>query len=974
MGFLRWMGLSALLVLTLTGAARSDEYFQQFVHYTINAHLDASEKMLTGTETIVYTNNSPDTIPEFYLHLYPNAYRNRHTAFMKHYRQRFNLNLFDLPGKHRGYLDITDVRVDGKPASVEVDDTIARFALPAPLKPGETVTIELAFESKIRQRIGRAGYEGDHYDMAQWYPKVVVYDENGFHPNKFEAGEFYGEFGTYDVILEIPDNFVVAATGSVVSGDPGWDYNPVGRPGKRKASGHRQIHFHAENVHDFAWSADPTFVVEDTTVAGIDIRSIYRHDSRKTWADSTLAHGIRAIEWLTERVGPYPYPQVTIVEALFKGGMEYPMLVMDGRADESLVVHEIGHIYFYGILANDENAEAWLDEGFTTFQTRWFNEQKYGPDGNPARRNWYERITPQPDLWEEYRGKVFALQRRGYGERVAQPAENFDHSYYTHVYYKAALILNAIRYAAGEEVFQKILHEYYAQWQLKHVNEERFRSVVESVVEVDLKDQFDQWLHTPKICDYELSEVRTRETSDGVQTSVVIKRLGELFLPIEVHFELEDGTVSKHRIDGKLRTIRQSFLLPSKPKRTAINPDNEIMDVDLTNNFSPRRTNFQIDWPNNHYYPEDGYTIRHRPGAWYNDVDGLKAGYHLSGSFHNLRRRIKFGLYYGALSERLDFSASYEKPIKFLGRKGEMGLFGYKMEGRQDFHFQIHLKQRRTLIKPPVQEFIIGYGYHELTDARYLTSPEIYDTNMADVGVYFAYRADPQVDLFATDLRTDLRFGRGWTGGDYHYERLSFDFRLYTREALFPLQLRMRTFIGVLGGTSTPTQQKFNLAGGGPLAQERRFWLRSPGAIWPELHYHEPGDGNLRGYYQGTFGVNKLVAFNAELGSKIPFWILTPVIKPLLGVVKWYGFYDAGKILDDANPIGSSARVQSLADGGILDASLQNAGIGFVSHRVWPFWDLRIRFDMPLWVSHPEVNGEVDETKFRYLFSISTSF
>ncbi|MDH3199193.1 MAG: M1 family metallopeptidase, partial [Candidatus Krumholzibacteria bacterium] len=579
----------ATAVLCAPAAAQDEGYFQQRVDYTMRVSLDTEARMLAGAETIHYTNHSPDTLREFYLHLYPNAYRSRHSAFMRYQRRVYNLNLRDIPSDHRGWLDLDDVRVDGVPVPVHVDDTIARFALPAPLPPGGSVTVSLDFRSKVRKHRGRAGYRGEHYDFAQWYPKVVVYDEKGFHPDPFMAGEFYGEFGNFDVHVELPAHYVVAATGVVADGDAGWGYNPVGARERRVApepAARKTVHFHAEDVHDFAWCADPSFVVQDTTVAGVVVRSFYRVRNAKAWQDTTLAHGARAVDWLTREFGPYPYPQVSIVDGLLRGGMEYPMLVMNGRASEGLVVHEVGHIYFYGILANDERAAAWLDEGFTTFQTQWYKETRYGPWGNRRELDWYTRMTPQPRLWEGFRGIVFDLQRRGYGERVAQRAEAFDHSYSDHVYRKAALILNAVRYALGEETFEATMQEYYRRWQLKHVNEDRFREVIEDRTGADLRLQFDQWLHTRKICDYRLAKVDVRESGDGYRAAVEIRRDGELFLPVEVVFELEDGSVQRHRLDGKPRIIKSAFVLPSKPKRTAVNPDNEIMDVDLADNFS----------------------------------------------------------------------------------------------------------------------------------------------------------------------------------------------------------------------------------------------------------------------------------------------------------------------------------------------------------------------------------------------------
>ncbi len=967
--------LAAIAAVSAVPAAAAD-YFQQFVHYTIRVQLDTERKWISGSETIVYANNSPDTLREFYLHLYPNAFRDKNVPYQKDENRKYNLTLRDVPGDHKGWLDLRGVRVGADSVTVTVEGTLAHMDLPRPLAPGDSMTISFDFDGKVRKGADRSGYKGDHYDFAQWYPKVVVYDEKGFHPDQFMTGEFYGEFGTFDVHIELPSHFVVVATGTVQSGDPGWDYNPPhakNAPRRKADGGSKTVHFHAQKVHDFAWCADPSYVVQDTTLDGIEIRSAYRRSSAKTWEDSTLAHAVRAIEWYGRKVGKYPYPQITVAEMLRSGGMEYPMFVMDGRASEGLVFHEIGHIYFYGILANDEREEAWLDEGFATFMTAWHNEERYGRFGDTSKWNFYQRMTPQYGIWEKYRKTIFDLERRDYGERVSFRAENYNHSYRANVYDKAALTLNTIKFVAGDTAFERILHGYFDTWQFKHVNEERFRAACEEVAQRDLSRQFEQWLHTTKTVDYKLEKTASRPDSNGVTTQALILRLGELYCPIQVDYTLPDGTVRSQRLDARDRTLRSSIQLPAEPVRVEINPDNEIMDRNLSDNVLPRRTDLQFDWPNNYYYPEDAYQIRHRPAIWYNDVDGAKVGYHLSGSMHGWSRRIQLGLYYGALSERLDFSASLEQPKRWLGSNATFRMAGFKMEGRNHAAIDIRFDRRKKLLEPPTQEFLIGYGYHELRDARYLTSPEIYDTMQADTGPYFGYAVDPQLDVAATRLEAGLRLGRDWFNGGYDYERLELSATVHTRPEVLGVDMRLR-FFGGFGGDGMPTQRKFNLAGAGPMKQDERFWLRSPGAVPPDLHYLEPGDGNLRGYFGGTFGVNKLMAFNGELGTRVKFFGLEKKAAKLLGTLSWYGFYDAGRIQDAGNPIPSSTRIQGLVDDGVLDAILQDAGIGIRSHVAWPFWDFTWRLDMPLWVSDPSVNAETDTVDFRYLFSLTATF
>lgn len=953
--------------------AQDAGYFQQSVGYTIRAKLDTKKHMLTGSESITYQNNSPDTLRHFFLHLYPNAYESKNTPFMKDLRRSFNLTLMNVPKKYRSYLNISDVTIDGVSVTPVVDYTIARINLAKPLLPGASMTLSLQFESKIRYHIGRAGYHGGQYDMAQWYPKVVVYDKKGFHPDPFQTGEFYGEYAKFDVYLEVPENYVVAATGVPTDGDPGWSLNVPGNRTKRnKTDATKTILFEADRVHDFAWNASPNFAVEDTTWNDVSIMTFFDKGNR-AWRDSTLTHGLRAVEWLSERVGMYPYPRISIVQGLLRGGMEYPMLVMDGRVSEPLVVHELAHEYFYGILGNDERAEAWLDEGLASFQTDLYMMTRYGPYGNKRLWNWYEKITPQYTLLGKNRRQVFTLERLGYGERVSTRSEMFINSYRINVYRKATLILFALRYVVGDETFDRIMHEYFDKWQFKHVNEQRLEAVASEVSGQDLGWFFEEWLHTRKVCDYRLGEVKSvrRPGGDGYDVKVRIDRLGEIIMPLELELTFDDGTIHKTRVDGRLRTIVQTFEFPRKVKKAALNPNNEIIDNNMTDNYIPKRRDLQIDWPNNNYYPEGAYQIRHRPSVWYNDIDGVRVGYKISSSFFDFYRRFQLGLYYGIDSKVVDFSTSYTIPTKTLGLNGNLELSGYKLEGRRDFTFKLSMRRRVTLIRPPTQQLTYEFNYHDLFDSAYVAQPQFYEEGADIAPVVFTYKTNPQLDILQTKAEAGLRLGRRWFGSNWKYNRFYTSLDMQTRRLLVPFDFGARVFFGIISG-DLPTQQKFNIAGAGVLGQETEFFLASPGAVPPDLHYLMPGDGNLRGYAEGTFPVNRLLAASFKLGKEVP--LISQPKNRWLGEVKLSAFADVGRILDSSNPLPGDPRVQTLVDNGILDQALVDAGVGLRVRRNFPFWDLYLRYDIPLYVNQPAVNGETDETQYRYLFSLTSVF
>jgi len=960
------------------GAQPDSLYFQQFVRYAIDVRLNTEKRMLSGMERIVYVNHSPDTLRQIFLHLYPNAFESKQTALMRDYLKRFNRSFVDMPEKYRSYLRVSDVRIDGSPVVPEVDETVAQLALPAPLMPQDSIEVTLVFEEKIPAEIARSGYRGDQYDISQWYPKVAVYDQNGWHAEKLRAGEFYGEFGVYDVRIMVPAGFVVAATGELREGDAGWSLNPAGSPSRSssaQAQGgsaeHKTLHFHAENVHDFAWSASPRFAVQDSLWKGIAVQSVFNAGS-KAWQDSALVRGIRVMDYMSERVGLYPYPKMTIVQSLMPGGMEYPMLIMDHSSDEGLTAHEIAHSWFYGALANDENREAWLDEGFVSYYTARYLVDRYGPHGDPSGLNWYRRITPRYTLEESARRKVIPLLHFGYGERIATPAMDFKNDYSTTVYEQAALMLNTLRYVVGSETFETIVQRYYDQWKFKHVNEARFQSVCEEVSGRDLDWFFGQWLHTRKICDYRLASKETRRNESGSYvTRLTIEREGEITIPLLADFTFRDGSRDTASVaTGRLRTIEQTFTHAKEPKSVALNPKNEILDVDLRDNCLPRRFALQIDWPKNNYYPEDAYQIRHHPFAWYNDVDGARAGYVLHGSRYGYDLPISLGAYYGFDSHRMDFRASARHPLPIIGERSTISVSGYKLEGRQDANVVLSSFRQPQLSRPPRHRFALGLQYHELRNERYIKDPFRYQTG-PEIAPYAWYSVNPQFDLFGSDIRAGLRLGRNWLGGDFKYTKFEGSLKLSSRTELLPIDTRLRLFVGITEDRA-PLQQKFYLAGGGPLAEEQVFFLRSPGGIPKDLKYQEPGHGNLRGYLEGDFGVNSIAALNFELGGPVP--VLSRGRSSFLGRIEGRLFADFGWNFDSANPIPASPRISGLYDAGLLNGTIMDAGVGFTLSRALPFWDAFLRFDIPFYVNKPAINGESKQTEFRYVFSLSSIF
>lgn len=414
-------------------------YWQQRADYRIVATLDERAGAIHATGTLTYVNRSPDRLNELWIHQHLNAFRpgSRWSAVdEREGRKRFQ----SLPDPDYAYERFTAQPVVNGVAvrpeyPISPDSTVVRLPLARPLAPGDSVVVQFAWDARPSTLPRRQGRRVRSYDFAQWYPKVAVYDRQGWHPNALvPAGEFYGEYGTFDVTMVLPVDQIVGATGVPVSGDPGWARAAL--PGSQLPrtaaeaypqvpavptltvpAGSRAVRFYARDVHEFAWSVSPGFRYENaeyvraTFAAGLrfpvwttlPVHVLYRIDApddcarqvaaqpvdtipaaRKIetcvnnaltgWRDGkSTGYGLTTLKWLESIYGPYAYPQMTILKRADGGGTEFPMMQQNGSASLGLTLHEGGHIFSFGILGNNEWQSGWMDEGLTSYQTAWFD-------------------------------------------------------------------------------------------------------------------------------------------------------------------------------------------------------------------------------------------------------------------------------------------------------------------------------------------------------------------------------------------------------------------------------------------------------------------------------------------------------------------------------------------------------------------------------------------------------------------------
>ncbi len=509
------MRKTIVLLLASLGATLTSfsQYWQQEVNYDINVTLHDNDHSLEGFEKIQYINHSPDTLHFIWFHLWPNAYKNDKTAFSDQLLENGNTKFYFSKPEDRGYINRLNFKVNNITAQTEdhpehID--IIRVILPSPLPPGATAEISTPFHVQLPYNVSRGGHAGQSYQITQWFPKPAVYDHKGWHPMTYlDQGEFYSEFGTFDVHITVPKNYVVAATGVLQDaqetewlknrstafekevkqsqqrmGSPYPQKKNVGPPVPPSSTEIKILHYKQDRIHDFAWFADKRFIVNyDTCMISkdhiIDVYTYFTPEENAQWKHS-VKYCKDAIRHYSSLVGEYPYPLVQAVQgpASFGGGMEYPTITaispMSSAAElDATIAHEIGHNWFYGILASNERDHPWMDEGINTYYEQLYTRSKYGLQGQGDR----------------------TLLRTKAFEHLDQPindsSEHYSEANYSAVVYqKTADWMSYMASLMGTDSFNTAMHAYFSQWQFRHPQPDDFQKVLEKAAGRSLQTAF----------------------------------------------------------------------------------------------------------------------------------------------------------------------------------------------------------------------------------------------------------------------------------------------------------------------------------------------------------------------------------------------------------------------------------------------------------------------------------------------------
>ncbi|MFZ9388844.1 MAG: M1 family metallopeptidase [Chitinophagaceae bacterium] len=485
-------------------------YWQQKVNFSIDVTLNDRDHSLDGFEKIEYINNSPDTLHFIWFHCWPNAYKNDKTAFTDQSLENGDTRFYFSDKEQKGYMNKLDFRVNNVSASTEdhprhID--ILKLILPNPLPPGQKITITTPFHVKLPYNFSRGGHDGQSYQATQWYPKPAVYDRTGWHPMTYlDQGEFYSEYGNFDVRITVPANYVVAATGELDDArEKEWliqrthftweplkqkEQNAVGQYKTRyqlfpeSTRETKTLGFRQENVHDFAWFADKRFIVNTDTcrlTSGriIEVSTYFTPGEKETWHNS-LRFAKRAVRFYSEQVGEYPYSTLRVVQGpeSFGGGMEYPGITVispekNPKSLDVVIAHEIGHNWFYSILGTNEREHPWMDEGMNSYYEARYQKQFYG----------------NKPKWEQLLFETQAIERKD--QPIETPSEQFSLVNYGLVaYYKTAEWMRYLESQLGSELFTRSMQNYFRRWQFKHPQPADFKNSIEESSSKNLDTEF----------------------------------------------------------------------------------------------------------------------------------------------------------------------------------------------------------------------------------------------------------------------------------------------------------------------------------------------------------------------------------------------------------------------------------------------------------------------------------------------------
>ena len=568
--------------------------------------LDHTKHLVTGTQSIEWINNSPDTVAHVELYMYLNSFKDYNSSYLRNTGANvMGQDISDRPEEDWGYITLESVKIPDSDRELErryiqkldnneLDQSVIRIDLDQSVAPGDTLTLITEFVSKLPRTIARVGFAENNFNfVVHWYPKLGVYESNeegvwGWNCHQFlQRMEFYGEFGTYDMSITTDRMMTVGGSGCRVDQ---IDNN----------NGTVTHLFSAEDVIDFAWVAYPDFDIYSDNWNGVDIELLYP-SHHKNHIPRIVGALKNSLEFMHQHLGAYPYPKITVMDppalGMRSGFMEYPTFITGGsfygfpkavRSLESLIIHEFCHQFFMAVIASNEKEAPWLDEGFVTFFEDNIMEAYYGDGDNSLVDLLGYKMSNIDNSRNEY---VSMTNKRS--SAITDKSWLIRGDYKGLIYAKTSLILGSIKNIMGEELFYGMMRSYFQRQRFTHPRKSDFVNMVQEHAEDHLgKNQYDQvlallrtGLDETDVCDFAITDVTTSKDDNRYTYIIAVEQLQEFEIPVDLRFTYADGTsqdtVWYTERNTKKYTVESELALV----QVELDPDQKLLiDTDFNNN------------------------------------------------------------------------------------------------------------------------------------------------------------------------------------------------------------------------------------------------------------------------------------------------------------------------------------------------------------------------------------------------------
>ena len=884
-------------------SAQTQDYFQQKVDYDITVKLDDDNHTLSAYEKIIYTNNSPDELSFIWFHIWPNAYKNDSTAYAK--QAGPNSRFASSDSLSRGFIDSLDFSVDGKKVDWSYHPDwidVVKLNLEKPLKSGKTIIIETPFFVKLPKVFSRLGHSGKHYEITQWYPKPAVYDRKGWHPMPYlNQGEFYSEFGTFNVKITLPKDYKIMATGDLINGEEEYNWldsftsvtdslNRLpekelkkwikGQKNNKENSSddsletvYKTLHFRQNKVHDFAWFADKKWLVQKGELAlpntskKVTLWSFYLPKNAETWRKS-IEYLHDSGYWFSRYYGDYPYNHITAVDGDLSagGGMEYPNITVIASMPskhllEMVIMHEVGHNWFYGIIGSNERYHTWMDEGLNEYSAIRYWQDKYKDDKErfvliPLIQNKLKIAKDLKFSWFEYFQYSSSAKNQN-----AQPlnlkAEEYKGSNYGQNYSKTAVFTRFLQHYLGEEKMDEIMQDYYERWKFKHPYPEDFQNIVENHTDKDLNWYFDGVFNTIDYVDYSINKDRQQ---------FIISNHGDLKTPVEIVFFGDNHKILERRWLEDIHW-RKTIRGPEGTWYAIIDPDEHMPDVKRENNSTRKELHFNWVWNQPNYFDNEinilpwlfsyNYYNGWTPGALL--YKGLTPGYSSTSTFQPM-----WDFNNNQPAAKIIHRKNFETNNYF--RESSLTISGMKHQGNTGGFIKFNGGFGREKSK---NNILIGMNYSKLESGAF-------DTLLYSLGSVTTFSFDYQLNRKLDGILNTSSFNTGIIGSKgfakiWADTKINFQFNE-------KLNTEIRFWAGnFINNTNPPRQFRTYLSGGVDPNFTSYVYDRTGKSSVAILQnqYINQGPG-LRGYLTNKDGTpisTMKSSWGINVSSKLPFFI-----------------------------------------------------------------------------------------------------